>query len=312
MIHHQRLAAFGVVEPRITHIARELQRLLSLVELLQDGQPVQVNGFRLRDLRVWQDYATDHALNALLPISGVCNSRCQFCFEYGIPYARECSFMPLAEVEARLAHYDAATGRCLFPSHRPQLETFLHPQALEIIRRARARDPEAVFALTTNGSLLDEALLTELAVLGPLLIKLSLNVSDPALHRELMGLGARTEVALAAPQRLRAHGIPFIGSIVAWPTIPLEAIERTVRYLDDCEAYAIHLRLPLVHRWARQQPDVDWAAYWQEVAAFGRQLQPTCRSPLIVEPPPIDSSPPLAIVIAPNVIVVSLGRTRSR
>jgi len=145
LIHHRHLDAFGVVEPGITHVARALQRLLGLVELLQDGQRVRVDGFRLRDLRPWQDYATDHALNALLPFSGVCNSHCQFCFEYGIPYARECSFMPLAEVEARLAHYDAATGRCLFPSHRPQLETFLHTQVLEIIRRARERDPDAVF-----------------------------------------------------------------------------------------------------------------------------------------------------------------------
>lgn len=277
--------SFAVVEPRIVHIAHELQRLLSLVELEKDGEPVQVDGFRLRDLSTWQDYAASSAMNALLPISGVCNSRCRFCFEQRLPFPRELSLMSAAEAGTRLKYYSQATGKCLFPSNRPQMETFAHPQALEIIEMARLRDPDAVFWLTTNGSYLDERTVVRLALLKPLMLKLSLNVADPKLHQQLMGVGERTPIAIEAPRLLRQYRIPFIGGIVAWPTLPLEAIEDTVGYLADCQAYAIRIRLPLTHRWLREQLDCDFRAHWDRIALFARQLRSQYQVPLIVEPP---------------------------
>lgn len=277
--------SFAVIEPRIVQIARELQRLLSLVELEKDGEPVRVDGFRLRDLSLWQDYVASSALNALLPISGVCNSRCRFCFEQRLPYPRELSLMPVAEASTRLKYYAPDTGKCLFPSNRPQMETFLHPQALDIIEMARARDPDAVYWLTTNGSYLDERTVARLALLKPLMLKLSLNVADPAAHQELMGVGERTSVAIAAPRLLQQYRIPFTGGIVAWPTLPLESIDDTVGYLADCQAYAIRIRLPLVHRWMREQPECDLRAHWARVALFARQLRARSQVPVIVEPP---------------------------
>ena len=58
--------------------------------------------------------------------------------------------------------------------------------------------------------------------------------------------------------------MPFMGSIVAWPTTPLEKIEETVRYLEECEAYAVRIRLPLSHQWLKQQLDVDFHEHWQQ------------------------------------------------
>jgi len=162
------------------------------------------------------------------------------------------------------------------------METFLNPRALEILEMARQRDRQQLFRITTNGSFLDEATVERLARLKPLLLKLSLNVSDETLHRQLVGLGGRTKTALAAPQLLRIHGIPFVGGIVAWPTLPLSAIEETVRYLEEHEAWAIRIRLPLVHKWQREQPDCDWDQHWSRVAEFARTIR--CRVPLYVEP----------------------------
>jgi hypothetical protein len=124
-----------------------------------------------------------------------------------------------------------------------------------------------------------------LAALKPLIFKLSLNVADAALNRELMGTGKRTEIAIEAPRMLRKYRIPFMGSIVAWPTIPLAAIEDTVRYLAECDAYAIRIRLPLAHRWLKHQLDVDFDAHWQEVAEFARGLRHQFEVPVFVEPP---------------------------
>jgi hypothetical protein len=274
--------SLAVVEPRIRHLAREIRRLLSLVEFEKDGLPIEIDGFRLRDLSQWRNNYAPGALDTIFPFSGRCDSLCGFCSEYGVPVARDTSLMTEAEARTRLRHYSPETGACLFPSNRPHLETFAHPRAIEILELARQRDGEQLFCLTTNGFRLEEAVVERLTRLKPLVLKLSLNAVDETLHRQLMGVGSGTATALAAPQLLRRHGIPFIGSIVAWPTLAFEAIEETVRYLEEHEAYAIRIRLPIVHKWVREQPDCDWDRHWSRVAKFARTL--TCRVPLLVEP----------------------------
>ncbi len=287
-------ASFAVIEPRLRHLAREIARLLSIVELEKDGRPVEVDGFRLRDLSQWTVHRASNVLDALLPISARCNSHCAFCFEHGVPFARDATFMTEEEALTRLRHYSPETGACLFPSNRPEMETFLHPRALDILEAARRREPGTLFCITTNGSRLDEATIERLAGLRPLLLKLSLNVSDEALHRQLVNVGASTGTALGAPPLLRRHGIPYIGGIVAWPTLPLEAIEETARYFEEHEAYAIRIRLPLVHQWSREQPDVAWNRHWQRIAEFARTLH--FRVPLVVEPTVFTIAPVLPFV----------------
>jgi pyruvate-formate lyase-activating enzyme len=273
---------FAVVEPRIRHLAREIRRLLALVEFEKDGRPVEIDGFRLRDLSRWRDNHAPGALDSIFPFSGRCNSRCAFCSEFGVPFAREESFMTEQEARTRLRHYSPETGVCLFGSTRPHMETFLHPRAIELLKMARHRDSAQLFCLTTNGSLLDEEMVERLTRLGPLMLKLSLNTVDEAQHRRLMGLGGRTSTALRAPQLLRRHGIPYIGSIVAWPTLSLDTLAETIRHLEHHEAYAIRVRLPIIHRWVREQPDCDLERHWESVAEFARSL--SCRVPLLVEP----------------------------
>jgi len=274
--------SWAVLEPRVRHLAREIRRLLSIVELEKDGKPVEIDGFRLRDLSQWCDNYAAGALDAIFPFSGRCNSRCVFCSESGLPFARDDSFMPEHEVRTRLRHYSPETGACLFPSNRPHMETFLHPRAVEILELARQRDPTQLFCITTNGSFLEEGLIERLPGLKPLMLKLSLNAVDEAVHRRLMGLGGRTSTALGAPQLLRRQGVPFIGSVVAWPTLPFEAIEEAVRLMEENEAYAIRVRLPTYHKWAREQPDCDMDRHWARVVKFVRTL--SCRVPLLVEP----------------------------
>ena len=44
---------YAPVEPRIDALKNELERILSLVTLEQNGQPLHVDGFRLRDVNSW-------------------------------------------------------------------------------------------------------------------------------------------------------------------------------------------------------------------------------------------------------------------
>lgn len=285
MIRTRQADSFAVIEPRILNLKSEIERLLSLVELEKDGEPVAVDGFRLRDLSRWRSCNTNTAMNSLTPISGLCNSRCSFCFEENIPYAREQSLMSVAEAATRLKYYSPEDGKCLFPSNRPHMETFVHPQAVEIIELARRRQPDKLFWITTNGSHFDEPTVARLAQLKPLIFKLSVNVSDPEENRRLMKTGARTEVALGAPALLQKYRIPFMGSLVAWPTTSLEHIVETVRFLERHEAYAVRIRLPLTHRWLKSQIDHDFRGHWESVSRLAHQLRHECRVPLFVEPP---------------------------
>lgn len=277
--------SFVVPEPRLSHMASLLQQILQVVELEHQGQPVAVDGFRLRDLEMWRSHTTNTAMNALTPISSVCNSRCQFCFEENVPYARERSLMSVAEAETRLRYFDPADGSGLFPSNRNHMETFVHPEAVSIIEMARRRDPGKVFWITTNGSHFTEQTVARLARLGPLIFKLSLNSANADVNRELMKTGALTETAINAPRLLQKYGLPYVGGIVAWPTLSLDDIAETARYLDRHDAYSIRIRLPLTHKWLNHQMAVDFDAHWRQVGDFAHALRREVATPIIVEPP---------------------------
>jgi len=278
-------ASFAIPEPRIRDISRQIERLLSVVEFEQDGRPVEVNGFRLRNLSQWVTYTTNTAMNALTPISSLCNSRCDFCFEENIPYAHDQSLMSLQEAETRLRYFSPTDGRSLFPSSRNHMETFVHPKALEIIEMARRRQPDKLFWITTNGSHFTEPVVRRLASLKPVIFKLSINAASAEANERIMHTGRRAPVALEAPRLLRKYRIPFMGGIVAWPTLTLEEIAETVRYLEDNQAYAIRIRLPLSHKWLKHQLDVDFQDHWRRVSEFARELRPKVTVPLFVEPP---------------------------
>jgi uncharacterized Fe-S cluster-containing radical SAM superfamily protein len=285
MIRYKDPEAFAIPEPRVRDIAHQLERLLALVELESNGWSVRIDGFRLRDLSKWRDHVANTAMNALTPISSVCNSKCEFCFEENVPYAREQSLMPMEEARTRLKYYSPETGRALFPSSRHHMETFIHPHALDIIELARERDPKKLFWITSNGSHFDSAFVERLARLKPIMIKLSLNVIDEEKNRQLMKTGRRTEIALNAAGLLAENRIPFMGGIVAWPTLSLDDIDETVRFLESQRAYAIRVRLPLAHKWLKHQPNVDMHIHWRRVADHVTEIRSRVSVPLFVEPP---------------------------
>lgn len=284
IVQHDSLS-YKIPEPRIAQIGDHLARLLEVVELESGGNVVDIDGFRLRDLGMWRTHVTNNAMNALTPISSVCNSRCNFCFEENVPYARERSLMSVEEASTRLRYFDPDTGDALFPSNRNHMESFVHPEALTIVGLARQRQPGKVFWITTNGSHFTEATVAELATLKPLIFKLSINSASRENNQALMGTGDKTDVAIAAPAMLQKYALPYVGGIVAWPTLSFSDIENTCRHLDACGAYSIRIRLPLTHKWLDQQLDVDFDRHWRDVARFAHSLRAKFETPIIVEPP---------------------------
>ena len=72
-------------EPRIELIDTMLKSLLDLVELEYRGEPVRVDGFRLRNLEDWRTADETSLQQNLGSLSTVCNCRCTFCYEDGNP-----------------------------------------------------------------------------------------------------------------------------------------------------------------------------------------------------------------------------------
>jgi Radical SAM superfamily/PDZ domain len=285
MINSKDPEAFAVSEPRVRYIAHEIRRLLALVDLECEGQPVKIDGFRLKNLEQWTGYSVHTAMNALTPISSFCNSRCQFCFEENIPFTRDRSLMSIAEARTRLKYYDPESGRSLFPSSRFHMEPFIHPKAIDIIEMARRREPDKLFWITSNGSHFTEDVVRRLADLRPIIFKLSLNASNPKVNQELMKTGRRTMIAVDSPRLLHKYRLPFMGGIVAWPTLTLDDIGETVAYLEQFEPYAIRIRLPLAHQWLNHQLPIDFKEHWRNVGEFARNLRANVSVPLFVEPP---------------------------
>ncbi len=272
-------------DPRLNLIHNELQALLQLVDVECDGRPVQVTGMRLKRLDRWRDQPVIDALDAVGAISGACNCQCIFCFERGHPFAQDDSVLSLQEAVTRLRYYDESDGKTLFSPARVFKEPFVNPEALAILRLARQRSPEKVFWLTSNGALLDEETVARLAELMPVMVKLSLNSADPQQRIQLMGSGSRPAEALHVPERLMRHGIPYVGSLVAWPGLLQDDLAATLRYLDEFKPYALRVRLPLYHAYLYPEPPFG-PDLWDEVIAFCRQVAPTLASPLYVEPSP--------------------------
>jgi hypothetical protein len=96
---------YEIVEPRMEMLKREVERIISLVQLEKDGRPLEISGFRLRDLGHWETGFAQNIFDALGPLSGICNAECVFCMERGLPFERDRSVLSLSEAGARLKHY---------------------------------------------------------------------------------------------------------------------------------------------------------------------------------------------------------------
>ena len=273
-----------VLHPYVAYIRRRLEALLQFVDLEKDGEAVQVTGFRLKNLERWAIEESGSLLTNLGPISGYCNAKCKFCYEVGNPLPYERTLLTLEEVRTRIKHYDPESGMGLLqPRLRLYLEPFVHPELLDVLRLVRRHSPREVISLTTHGSFLTPEVIRELAQLKPLILVVSVNSSDPEARRRLMR-DQQAEVTLEALPLLRECQIPFVGSAVAWHTIPLDKLAATVRFINQFEPRGIRVTLPGYSRYFSEQPVFDTPTTWSQLVQVLDSLRPELQAPLIVLP----------------------------
>lgn len=277
-----------MVNPQLNFIKKEVERILSLVDLESNGQRLNVDGFRLRDLSDWQNSFVPNAFEAIGSLSGRCNANCIFCPERTLPFDRDLSFIDRKEAATRLNYYSPLKQRGLFPSSRPYMEQLIHPHAMDIIKKAREKSPEELFILTTNGSMLDARTIKELSSIKPVFIKLSVNSTDPAIRKKITGLSIPSDGCREIMGLLNGAEIPFTGSIVAWPDIPRGKMESSIRDIARYNPYGIRMRLPLIHRFTpgikRLNGNLNWNRFWETTSDWVEDIKNDIRVPLWIEP----------------------------
>ncbi len=284
MIEYHTARAFAREEPRIELIEATLRSLLATVVLEFEGQPVQVDGFRLRNLEEWRTAREVSLQQNLGSLSTACNCKCKFCYEDGNPeglFDKDPRFVSLDEALTRSRYLH--DGRGLLRETKSFFEPLANPDFLELLELVREHDPTQVIDVTTNGALLSPQVVSRLAELKPAYVNLSLISADEPTRRHLMG-DRRAGTAIAAIAALRSHEIPYMGTLVPLPQQGLADVTKTIEYLDSCDARLIRVGLPgLTRHHPRYEPDVI-EAWLPELVECVSKLRHHVSTPVILSP----------------------------
>ncbi|NLE23581.1 MAG: DUF512 domain-containing protein [Actinobacteria bacterium] len=261
-----------------------LRSVLPLVELEYQGEPVKVDGFRLRDLEAWRTANDTSLVENLGSLSTVCNCHCRFCYEDGNPpglFEREPPFVSLEEAETRRRYLH--DGRGLPRESKGFFEPLANPHFLELLELAREQDPEGLIDVTTNGAGLTEELIDRLATLAPIYVNVSLISSRVDLRRAVMADRLAGQ-AVRAVELLREREIPFMGTLVPWPDQGLEDVAATLAYLDRHEARFIRVSMPGLSRHHRRYRPGHLDAWLPQVRDRVLAVREDLATPILISP----------------------------
>jgi DNA repair photolyase len=279
-------------EPRIPHIQRVLESLLSVITLESNGKPIKVDGFRLKDLNHWLVPSAGDPAEVFDHLATRCDCDCSFCYLKGNPPSlaleqpKRKSEEEWEEAQTRLRYFSPRGKRALFPTLGSSYEILSHPRALDLLRELRKKS-DRPFRLSTNGNRLTRDFIGDLAQLKPVYLYLSLNSSSPRRRREIMGAG-NPETAIHSLSLLRERGISFAVIIVPWPFPSKEEmlsdLRETVAHADRHDAHLVEVSLPGCSRHFSPEPLFDREDVWSSVVSEIRALRRAVQCPSLVKP----------------------------
>ena len=141
----QSLGSVVLYEPRIELIKRQLESLLSVVELETGGVVTHVDGFRLKTPSDWLGASSGDPSEILEYAASRCNCDCIMCYNKGNPpsiilkTAKRTAKDEFNEIKARLNYFSSSEGVSLFPSLGTSWEVTAHPYFMEILARCGRR-----------------------------------------------------------------------------------------------------------------------------------------------------------------------------
>ncbi len=282
----------SLYEPRIEMVKRQLESLLRVVQLESGGEAIEVDGFRLRNLKDWLTPSPCDPTEVFGYAGTRCNCDCVFCCNKGNPatlalgnFKRSAS-EEFAEMMTRLDYFFPKPGYCLFPTLGDIYEVMMHPRFFEVLEATRARSTKA-FRITTNGECLTPETISRLEKLKPVYLYLSLNSASPSRRAKLMR-SRDPQTAIESLPLLREAGIPYALVIVPWPvdsvTEMLDDLADTVAYADRNLAHLVQVNLAGYSRYFSQEKLYDLDEVWSAVVSAVRGLRETTASPIVVMP----------------------------
>jgi sulfatase maturation enzyme AslB (radical SAM superfamily) len=282
-VKYDTVASYKPAEPRLVMMGNLLYRMLRCVRFDSGPQDVEVDAFRLKNLTYWARYPSQSVIENFGRIAGWCNCDCEFCFLKGTPEEDPKMILSVQEARTRGKYYSPETRIGLPTAHRWNGEPFVNPHIMDILRAARAAQSDHMLEITTNGDFLTEKRIEELAALKPVLVVVSLNSADVETRQRIMKTKS-SEVAIKSIPLLRQRGIRFMGSIVTWPSLPLDDVEETARYLDHHQALQIRFLLPGYTRFRSSATLFNTKECWDGAVQLARSLREELRTPIVIQP----------------------------
>jgi len=224
----------------------------------------------------------------VLPLTSHCNLGCVFCSNQQNPenvYTYRLPAIPLATIRQLISLLNPKEKVVIGESatRLDEGEPFTHPEILAILKLLRAALPQTLLAITTNGTLLSEEIIKELAALTPLEITVSLNSATTQGRRLLMHDKTPCR-ALQAVAGISRHDLPFHGSLVAMPhLVGLDDIKETVFFLARHGARTIRIFLPGYTKFAPEKLKFP-LQLWEQIVFLAQEWSALLDLPVIPEP----------------------------
>lgn len=228
----------------------------------------------------------------ILPITSVCNVRCEFCSHRQNPKGINAVKVPplsLEIIENLLQFLDKDRKIVIGESASLIMEgePFTHPQFFSVLGLIRKKFPQTLIQLTTNGSYLDYSTVVKLKEYEPLEINLSLNAGSEEMRKKLMH-DRDPRVACKSPEIMGKVGLSYHGSIVAMPHITgWDELFETVKTLSQNGAQTIRVFKPGFTKLAPPQLKIADEVYKlleEKIARWREEMGPiTLEPPLVTD-----------------------------
>ena len=288
----QRAGNAELYEPRIPHLKRILESLLSVVALESNGKPVKIDGFRLKNLNHWLVSSEGDPAEVFDHLATRCDCRCSFCYLQGNPPSvalqqpKRTAGEEYDEARTRIKYFSPPRRRGLFPTIGSPHEVLSHPFALDLLAELRKKTDRPL-RLSTNGNKLTAEFISRLSSLQPIYLYLSLNSSSPTRRKEIMG-GENPDVAIRSLLLLKKMQIAYAIIVVPWP-VPavktmLKDLAETVIYADQHDAHLAEISLPGASQFFSRHPLYNLEEVWSGVVLTIRSLREKIPIPLLVKP----------------------------
>lgn len=289
---YQDIKNVALYMPVIELIKKQIESILSVVDMESEGRPIKIDGFRLRDLCDWVLPSSCDPSEIIDHAGTRCNCDCVFCYNKGTPpllalrFSDRSAAEEFEEIKTRIKYYQPEAERSLFPSLGSTCEILAHPHVMEVFKALRLKT-DKTFRIITNGAALTEQKILQLEKLKPVYLDISLGSASHARRQRLMQ-DKKPQVAIDSLPLLKSAGIPYSVIVVPWPLKTedemLQDLENTILYAAANDVHMIQISLPGYTKYFSTAKLFELTNLWFSIVDKVKNLRQKCICPIVVMP----------------------------